>query len=249
MNKAPAIGLVSTLIISISVVLAAEIVGSSAVRAKSGNDVISVTGSATMPIKSDLIIWTGTVTGQSPTMFAAYQQVKSGTAQVIGYLKKNGVDPADISTAAIQTNPQTENVVTASKGQRQSFQQTIGYILTQQVTVRSKNVDLVNKVSRNVTDLLSSGINFQSNPPEFLYTKVDKAKIEILSKATADARNRAVHMAQSAGARLGTVRSMRMEPLQITPRDSTQLSYDGAYDTTTRNKSITAIVKVKFGVH
>lgn len=249
MNKVPVVGLISTIIISFAVVISAEIIGTSGVRAKSGGDVISVTGSATMPITSDLIIWTGTVTASDPSLLSAYKSVKAGTAEVIDYLKKNGVTAAEISTASIQTNPQTENVVTASNGQRRSFQQTIGYQLTQQIKVRSLNVDLINNVSRNVTDLLSSGINFQSDPPQFLYTKANEAKIEILSKATADARNRALHMAESAKANLGTVRSMKMEPLQITPRDSTQLAYDGANDTTTKDKSITAIVKVTFGVH
>ena len=39
-----------------------------------------------------------------------------------------------------------------------------------------------------------------------------------------------------------------MSPLQITPRFSTEVTYDGQNDTTSKDKAITAIVSMGFGV-
>ncbi len=40
----------------------------------------------------------------------------------------------------------------------------------------------------------------------------------------------------------------RMSPLQITRPDSTQVSGEGMYDTSTIDKDVTAVVTITFGV-
>lgn len=248
MNKSAVVGLTSTIIVSVAVVISAGLFSGAWVRSHSGADTVNVVGSAMMPIDSDLIIWTGTVSANAPDLLTAYKDIKSGTTQVQKYLKSKGIPEGDVTTGSIQSNPLTENVETSEGGTKHTFSKIIGYQLTQQVKVRSTNVALVGEVSTQVTDLLASGVNFQSDPPQYLYTKLGSAKIDILAKAAADAMNRAKAMAESTHAHLGQVRSISVQPLQICPRDNVDISSEGQNDTTALHKTIMGIVRIRVAV-
>lgn len=248
MNKPSAISLVSTIIVSLAVVTAAGMLSKAWVRSHSSKDVVSIVGSASMPIDSDLIIWTGTVSATAPDMLTAYKEVKDGVKQVETYLKGKGIKADEITAGAIQTFPQTENVVTTVGDSKQTYSKTIGYQMQQVVKVRSSDVALVGSVSSQVTDLLASGVNFQSDPPQYLYTKLGSAKVDILAKAAADAMNRAQAMASSTHAKLGNVRSIKAEPLQIFPQDNIDISSEGQNDTSALHKTIMGIVRLSFSI-
>lgn len=248
-SRGSIIGLIGIIIISGAVVWSSSVLARGAVRFKTATEVVRVVGSASMPITSDLVIWTGTVTHQAPDLVSAYKGLKGDVSKVVTYLEKQGVDPKEISTKAIITsglyaqaplNPNNNG----NSSSRLTYRKLVAYQLTEDVQVRSHNVQLISKLSRQVTDLLASGVNFQSNPPSYIYTKIGEAKIQILQKAAADARNRAETLAKSAGATLGQVRYIHMTPLDISPRDSVDLSGDGEYDTSSLNKTITAVVNM-----
>jgi len=253
MDQSSPVGLIKVVIIGTAVVWSAYVIGESVVRFKTSQQLVEVTGSAAMPITSDLIIWTGSVNQESPTLSLAYTGIKSQVKSVVAYLQKQGIDASDISTSAITTTPLYEplpksNSSDNSDSSRVSYRKLVAYDLQEQVEVRSTNVMLVDKVSREVTDLLSSGINFSGQAPQYLYTKLGEAKVEILAKAAADARRRADTLSKNAGANLGVVRYIRANPLQITPRDDTNVSSEGQNDTTSLYKTITAIVDIGVSV-
>ena len=52
-----------------------------------------------------------------------------------------------------------------------------GYTLTGTVTVRSNDIGKVEKLSREITNLLEKGIEFSSTPPSYYYSKLNDLKI------------------------------------------------------------------------
>jgi len=104
-------------------------------------------------------------------------------------------------------------------------------------------------VSRASTELINSGIQFTSNAPSYYYTKLADLKIEMLSAATRDAKLRASKIAENAGSEIGRLRSARMGVLQITAKNSADYTWGGALDTTSKEKTITAVVYLDFEVH
>ena len=57
--------------------------------------------------------------------------------------------------------------------------------------MRSSEVDQITDVSRQSTELINQGIEFISESPQYLYTKLPELKLEMLSEATQNARKRA----------------------------------------------------------
>jgi hypothetical protein len=124
----------------------------------------------------------------------------------------------------------------------------VGYELSQNIEVRSHNVDLVDNLSRQSTELISQGVSFESQAPMYLYTKMSELKISMQAEAARDARNRARQIASNAGCRLGEVRFARMNVPSTTPLYAANEDDGGTDDTTALDKRITAIVVVGYGI-
>jgi hypothetical protein len=123
-----------------------------------------------------------------------------------------------------------------------------GYRLYQQVELSSKDVDKITQLSRQTTDLINQGVEFQSNPPQYFYTKIADLKVEMLSLATKDAKVRADQIANNAGSKVGALRAARMGVFQITPLYSNDISDYGINDTSSLDKEITAVMNCEFEI-
>ena len=114
--------------------------------------------------------------------------------------------------------------------------------------VKSKDVDLVKKLSTEIQELTNNGIQISIFNPEYFYSDLASIKIDLLNEASKDARQRAQSMLSATNAKVGKVKSMRMGVFQITPIDSNSVSNMGLNDTTTIDKKVTAVANVVFNV-
>jgi hypothetical protein len=96
--------------------------------------------------------------------------------------------------------------------------------------------------------LINQDIQFISQAPEYYYTKLADLKIEMLAKATEDAKQRAISMANSTGNKIGAIRSAKMGVFQITPITSTNVSWYGENDTSSFEKKVMAVVTASFAI-
>lgn len=235
--------------ILIAVIAALAIVASSLIlvdgikEVKGGNNKIIVTGSAKQQITSDLIVWTGSFTAKSPALQEAYTKLEADKAKVMDYLVKQGVPKDKIVFSSINTN--TYYIVLPSG---QSTSDVDYYELNQTVTISSGEIDKITEISRNVTELINEGIQFQSNSPQYMYTKIADMKVTMLAEATKDARKRAEMIAENAGNKLGQLKYADMGVIQIAPLYSNEVSDYGMNDTYSLEKEITAIVHCEFEI-
>jgi len=204
---------------------------------------VSVTGSAQKNITSDYIVWTASFSRRGADLATAYKQLKEDLEKVRKYLAAREINEKEIiiDQIAIKTVCKKNE-----KGNDTSDLQ--GYILTQSVKVMSGEVDKITQLSRTSTELLDQGMEFSSGAPEYVYTKLDELKMEMLAKATQNAKQRAENMTRATGNKIGCMRSARMGVFQITPVNSTEVADWGVNDTTALEKKVTAVVTVSFAI-
>jgi uncharacterized protein len=231
------------LALSIAIIAAALISGKAIQDAKKGNDVLTVTGSAKKTISADYITWRMSVASQQPTLQQAYQEVEEYTARIKSYLEEKQIPESEIMLKSLESYPVQEILPNGSQSDK-----TIGYVMTQRFEVSSKEVDRIDKLSRQATELINEGIPLESSTPEYIYTQLNKLRIEMIAEATKDAKARAEAIANNTDSEVGSVRSAKTGVFQITPKYSTEVSDQGVYDTTTLEKDITAVVSVDFGL-
>lgn len=212
-------------------------------HAKNGEQTITVTGSARKRIKSDLVIWRAAVTYQAPQLSDAYKSLSDNIPRVKQYLISKGITEDQITISSISSS-----TMHARDTEGNETGQITGYSLRQELEVRSNDVDKIERVAREATELINQGILLESMSPEYHYTKLGDLKIEMLGEASKDAKERAQRIATSTGSSIGSVRSAKMGVMQITPADSNEVSGEGISDTSSLEKDITAVVNVSFAV-
>lgn len=229
--------------LSLSLVVSSFIFAKAIREFKQANDVLVVTGSAKRPIQSDYIILRFSLSSQEPTAKAAYQNLKNQTERVQAYLQEQGITDDAMTLSAVQTYAVPEISVNG-----RDTGQVLAYRLSQNIEIRSHEVEKYTELSQQANELINEGINLVSEPPQYLYTKLSQLRIEMTAEASKDAKARAEAIAKSTGNRVGAIRSAKTGVFQITSRNSTDVSDYGIYDTSSLEKDITAVVSVQFGM-
>ena len=236
----------SAIIFSIAIVTAAWFLGNSYVDRANPDGTISVTGAGSENFTSDLIVWEGRFSQMSENLETAYNQLNRDKNTVKSYLIEKGIKEENIVFNSVQTDEQREQ-----KYQNGNYVGSIfkGYQLTQSVKIESNDVELIESVSREITELLNKGVQFNSTPPRYYYTKLADLKIEMISKATEDARVRAEKIAENSGGTLGELKSANMGVFQITGQNSGEdYSWSGAYNTADKRKTASITMRLEYEI-
>ncbi len=229
--------------LSLGLVVSAYLGASAINNLRKSDDALVVTGSAKRPIRSDYVIWRLSISSQKSAAPEAFQELKRNTERVQSYLKDQQVTQDQITLSPIETTAIPE---VSSSGHETG--KTLAFRLNQRLEIRSKEVDLITKVSQQISELINEGISLNSEQPEYLYTQLSQLRIEMVGEAIKDAKARADAIAKSTSSRVGKVRNAETGVFQITSRYSTAVSDSGLYDTSSIDKDITAVVSVRFGI-
>lgn len=233
----------AAIILALGLVITGIILGSTWRKVSRSNVTITVTGSAQKEIRSDLAVWSGNFSNESATMTDAYQKLQQSGTKVKNYILSKGFPQEKIIFSSVNTSTlyrQTSEGV--------STNEISSYRLSQSVSIESNDVDKIDQLSREATELILEGVEFNSNPPEFYYTKLSDLKIEMIGLASKDAKMRADQIASSTGNEVGEVRSSRMGVIQINAKNSTDVSDYGINDVSSLEKTITAVVTVSYSI-
>ena len=163
-----------SIIITFSVIITGYILGHSYLSKGKADPTISVTGLGETTFDSDLIVWRADFSRKNLSLKDAYAELNSDLKKVKEYLGKKGIDAKDIVIEAASIQKEYSYEYDENGGIRSSLFS--GYNLTQSMIIQSKNVDLVEKTSREVSELIDAGIELNSNAPEYYYTKLAALK-------------------------------------------------------------------------
>lgn len=232
------------LCIATATIIASLIFSQGAMRViRFNREVISVTGSADQKINSDYMVWKLNFSKRSPRLTEAFVLLKADLKTVKDYLTAKGLKDSELITAPISTE-----ILYKKNEKGNNTNEIERYLLSQEVEVRSYDVERVTQISREATELIDKGVELVSNAPEYFYTKLAELKIVMLREATQDAKKRAEEIASSSGNKIGAIRSARMGVFQITPVNSYEVSDWGTNDTSSLEKRVTAVVKAEFAI-
>lgn len=237
----------SSILFAVAIIVASYLLGNAIINRNRPQGTIHVTGLGEKNFTSDLIVWEGNFTRESKDLKAAYADLERDRTAVTNYLKSKGITEGQLVFNAVSTNPVYEQNYTASGNYAgQTF---TGYQLSQTLVIESKEVEKVEKISREITELLNQGITFYSQPPRYYYTQLESLKLEMVAKATEDGRVRAERIAENSNSKLGNLITANMGVFQITGQNSGEdYSWGGAFNTSAKNKTASITMKLSFEV-
>lgn len=238
---------VNAVVFAVAIVAASIFLGNAYVDRSRKEGKIQVTGLGKADFTADFIVWEGEFRATAINLKQAYLVLNSDKELIRDYLSSKGVAAKDVVFNAVKTEQITRSTYT-SEG-HYSGDVFVGYQLVQSVQIRSEEVNKVELISREITELLNSGVKFYSEAPRYYYTRLADLKIEMISKATEDARVRAEQIAQFSGGQLGEVVSAKMGVFQITGKYSKEdYSWGGTLNTSSKEKTASITMKLEYKV-
>ncbi len=204
---------------------------------------ITVTGSAKTSATADNVVWTLNVSLTRQTVSDAVTKVGSDVAAVSKYLTDGGIPADELTLGSVSTYANEQYVNGNNTGK------ILNYRASRDVVVRSKDVQLVSKLSQGIGSILQAGVSVNNYGPQYYLSTLPKLRPQLLEKAMKDAKVRAVAITKAVGGKVGVVQAVRSGVFQVTTPDSTMTADTGAYDTSSIEKTVTSTVSVTFKVN
>lgn len=234
------IGILFPIIIGLSLILSAVAVSFVIYQIKAMDNTLQVTGSAKKVVSADVVKWTGEFTRnvKVDTLKIGYAQMATDLEKVKAFLKEAGINEEVVQISPIYMYEQYNYKSDGSSEKN--------YNLTQTIQIQSEDVEKITSLAKNVQKLIEGGVIFSTRSLEYYYTKLPEVRVELLSEAVKDARNRAEKIAQSNSDEVGTLKSASVGVVQVLPVNSTEISDYGAYDTSSIEKEVMITVRTVF---
>lgn len=236
---------INAIIVSLAIIFSVFIAAAALKYRYKASETIVVTGLAEKDFISDQIVWSGNFSRSGFELRSVYASLKADEAEIKRYLNNSGITDSNIVFSSIDVQKSYREVYDDNGRQRSS--EFSGYILRGNVTVDSREIQKVEKLSREITGLLEKGIELNSSAPRYYYTKLNELKIDLLAKAAQDAKLRAETIANNSKADLGPIKKANMGVFQITGRNSNEdYSYGGAFNTSSKEKTASITLRVEY---
>ncbi|MEY3085715.1 MAG: hypothetical protein RL037_1895 [Bacteroidota bacterium] len=237
----------ATILIALSVIITGYLLGNAYMSKGKPEPTISVVGMGEESFDSDLIAWNSSFSRKNVDLKLAYAELNNDLKMLKNYLKRKGLVESDIIIEAANIQKEYSNEYDDNGNLRNTYFS--GYNITQNVKVQSKNVELVEKVSREVSELIDAGIELNSQSPEYYYTKLAELKLKMIEEATIDAYERAGKIAENGGGKLGNLKNADMGVFQITAENSSEeYEWGGSFNTTSRRKTANITIRLKYEI-
>jgi hypothetical protein len=238
---------VKYLLIAVAIVLSAYLLGRAYTYRYRAQDTIVVTGLGETEFESDLIVWEARLNSEADNVADGYRTLARYKSQVNDYLRAKGVDLSAVVWGFVDVTKRYETVY--NNNGSYAGERFVGYNLNQNFSIESSKIDLIETVSREISELIAQGVSLDLFNPSYYYTKLDDVKLSLIEQASADARTRAKMIAKNAGASVGSVASARMGVFQITGANTNEeFSAGGSFNTTSRYKKGRITMRIEYRV-
>lgn len=236
--------IIVSIIAAIALISVAWIFGSSYRYKYNNSNTINVTGNAKTDFESDIVKWSASYSRKSADLSGASGQLGRDRDLVKSFLVQRGIQEKEIRFNAVNISREF-NYHTDSQGN--SSNTFTGYNLSQQVSIESKDLEKVDNASREISSLISQGVELSSNAPNYYFSGLEDLKLQLISQASENAKLRAQNIATESATSLGQLVKADLGIFQITGQnDNEEYSYGGAFNTSSRSKTANITVKASY---
>lgn len=220
--------LARVVVLALGIVAGGWAAGQGFVRARLGDRFVTVKGISEREVTADLAIWPLRLVAADNDLARAQARMQSNVEEIFRFLARHRIDTAQVTLQSFEVVDALANEYRAPGGSANR------YIIRQAVVVRSDAPALVQAASQRVGELvnaglvLSSGTEYGSGGPTYVFRGLNDLKPEMIAEATARAREAAERFAADSRTSLGGIRRGNQGVFEILPRDQAQGITEGS---------------------
>lgn len=210
------------IVIGVSIFLGLFVLGyflsNAAISVKEFERSVTVKGLAEQEHVADVVIWPIQFTEAGNTLDGTYTALDNSAQTVRSFLESKGIPVNEITFST----PLLTDRSAQRYGGTDNFQ--YRYIATQTATVYSENVEEVRQIMSELVELGKQGVTLSGDEyqvrPEYLFTRLNEIKPEMIEQATEEARKAAQKFAEDSDSQLGKIKTASQGQFSITDRDN-----------------------------
>ena len=207
-------GVLSALIIGVAFILTGWAVKDGLAGFRMEDRSVTVKGLSERDVEADLAIWTLSHNGTSNDLPELQKRMDNNQKIVMEYLNHAGFTSDEISVMPLQAQD------LLAQAYRPNGVDQGRYIITQLVTVRTSDMDKIEKAQSTLGTLLRQGVTLNNTAqPTYMFTKLSDIKPDMLAEAVKNARDSAEEFAKDSGQDVGEIKRAYQGVFQILPRD------------------------------
>ncbi|WP_339642306.1 SIMPL domain-containing protein [uncultured Porticoccus sp.] len=194
------------------------LLGNALIQFKEYERSVNVKGLSEREYPADVVIWPIVFAEASNDLEQLYNSIEDSTGKIRQFLLDSGLEASEVSVSLPAITDKSAREY--DSGTRAEFR----FTANQTVTIYSSRVDQVRSLMASLSELGKQGIvftggNYQSRP-EFLFTRLNEVKPEMIEEATREARQVAEKFAEDSQSELGKIKRASQGQFSITPRDT-----------------------------
>lgn len=254
LKKSALIALGSAVIISGGVIGASALISRSKLAMQNTstvkyNKIVTVKGVAEKEVISDLGAFSVTIYCNSPNIPEGYRELSRINDILNKKLAELGIQAAEIQNPSLSYTPVYETItIKESNNKSETRTEFKHYRFFRSCRIISGNVEILENASLKLYDLIQQGIEIDVENVQFFIKDPEQYKLDLIDRASASAYQRAIKVAETSGAELGTLLIARQGVIQITRPASNDTSSYGVYDTTTLRKVMRLVVTLEYSL-
>ncbi|MEB8345996.1 SIMPL domain-containing protein [Flavobacteriaceae bacterium KMM 6898] len=201
-----------------SIVLAGYFVGNMHKTGKKYDRFVQVKGLSEREVNADLAVWPINITLTGDDLQSLKSDIESQNTDVYKFFIDQGFDQNELTKGSTNINDVRADIYN-SNFQNNAFR----YLAKSEFTVRTNDIDKLQKALSESLELMSKGIILGSKntwrPIEYIFTGLNELKPPMIEEATKNAREVAEKFARDSDAEVGEIRMASQGLFSITDRD------------------------------
>jgi hypothetical protein len=213
---------VAALLLAAGLAAGGWLAGEGVARARAGDRFVTVKGISEREVRADVAIWPLRLVASDDDLARAHARIEASAQQVREFLTRQGLDLSDSRIQGFSVSDANARDYGGPAGTRNRF------VIQQTLVLRSREPEKVLAASARIGELvgagvlLSSGGEYGSGGPSFLFTGLNELKPGMIAEATARAREGAEQFAKDSGSAIGGIRRANQGLFEILARDRAQ---------------------------
>jgi hypothetical protein len=202
-------------LLAAGVALGGFFIGNGLLRARAADRYVTVKGLSEREIPANLALWPLVFTVTADDLGLLQKNVDDGATKVEGFLRERFPDDEIGASAPRITDRQAQGMMAEGRPMAR-------YVAEATVTLRTGHIDRVAEAMARSGELVKQGvalIRSYEYKTQYLFTRLEEIKPEMIAEATRDARRAAQQFAEDSGSRVGAIRNAQQGLFSIEDRD------------------------------
>lgn len=210
--------LFSAVIIAVGLVIAGYFIGNTFKNGKAYDRSVQVKGLSEKQVNADLAVWPISITVAGNDLNLIKNDLEQQNIEIMNFFLNQGFTAEELNRGTTNIND-SKAVLYGSENQNRQFR----YIANSDFTVRTSDIEKLQKALTNSLDLISKGILISSKntwqPIQYSFSGLNKIKPGMIEEATKNAREVAEKFALDSNSKVSKIKSANQGQFSITDLD------------------------------